>query len=96
MPVKVIAPSGSSLTTYALLNNASRGTVISKNIANSLGLKGTLQLVSVNTVVDKTSEHFQLVLFELQSATGTGEIREFKIRRLRTTNYGWTSVVLCL
>ena len=22
-------------------------------------------------------------------------IREFKIRRLRTTNYGWTSVVLC-
>ena len=22
--------------------------------------------------------------------------REFKIRRLRTTNYGWTSVVLCL
>ena len=24
------------------------------------------------------------------------DIREFKIRRLRTTNYGWTSVVLCL
>ena len=23
-------------------------------------------------------------------------IREFKIRQLRTTNYGWTSVVLCL
>ena len=22
--------------------------------------------------------------------------REFKIRRLRTTNYGWTSVILCL
>ena len=21
--------------------------------------------------------------------------REFKIRRLRTTNYGWTNVVLC-
>ena len=45
-----------------------------KNIANSLGLKGPLQLVSVNTVVEKTSEHFQLVRFELQSATGTGEI----------------------
>ena len=27
-----------------------------------------------------------------QSASYT---REFKIRRLRTTNYGWTSVVLC-
>ena len=28
--VKVIAPSGSSLTTYTLLDNASRGTIISK------------------------------------------------------------------
>ena len=74
VPAKVIAPSGSSLTTYALPDNASRGTIISKNIANSLGLKGPLQLVSVNTVVEKTSEHFQLVRFELQSATGTGEI----------------------
>ena len=46
----------------------------SKNIANSLGLKGPLQLVSVNTVVEKTSKHFQLVWFKLQSATGTGEI----------------------
>ena len=32
---------------------------------------------------------------------GAGEVgssavnREFKIRRLRATNYGWTSVVLC-
>ena len=73
-PVKVIAPSGSSLTTYALPDNAPRGTIISKNIANSLGLKGPLQLVPVNTVVEKTSEHFQLVRFELQSATRTGEI----------------------
>ena len=30
--------------------------------------------MTVNTVVEKTSEHFQLVRFELQSATGTGEI----------------------
>jgi len=63
VPVKVIAPGGSSLKTYALLDNASRGTIISKNIANSVGLKGPLQLVSVNTVVEKTSEHFQLVRF---------------------------------
>ena len=74
VPVKVIAPGGSSLTTYALLDNASRGTIITKNIANSLALKGPLQLVSVNTVVEKTSKHFQLVRFKLQSATGTGEI----------------------
>ena len=74
VPVKVIGPSGSSLTTYALLDNASRGTIISKNIANSLGLKGPLQLASVTTVVEKTREHFQSVRFELQSAKGTGEI----------------------
>ncbi|CAH3118430.1 unnamed protein product [Porites lobata] len=74
VPVKVIAPGGSSLTTYALLDNASRGTIITKNIANSLALKGPLQLVYVNTVVEKTSKHFQLVRFKLQSATGTGEI----------------------
>ena len=74
VPVKVIAPGGSSLTTYKLLDNTSRGTIISKNIANSLALKGPLQLVSVNTVVEKTSKHFQLVWFKLQSATGTGEI----------------------
>ena len=30
--------------------------------------------MSVNTVVEKKSEHFQLVRFELQSPAGTGEI----------------------
>ena len=30
--------------------------------------------MSVKTFVEKTSEHFQLVCFELQSATGTEEI----------------------
>ena len=29
-------------------------------------------------------------------AVATVDIREFKIRRLRTTNYGWTSVFVCL
>ena len=28
--------------------------------------------------------------------TGVSYVREFKIRSLRTTNYGWTSVVLRL
>ena len=31
-----------------------------------------------------------------RSTCSKSSIREFKIRRLRTTNYGWTSVVLCL
>ena len=32
----------------------------------------------------------------ISASTWTPDIREFKIRRLRTTNYGWTSVVVCL
>ena len=31
-----------------------------------------------------------------RSTCSKSSIRKFKIRRLRTTNYGWTSVVLCL
>ena len=55
--VKVIAPSGSSLTTYALLDNTSRGTIISKiTVKRTVWVsKGLLQLVCVNTVVEKTS-----------------------------------------
>ena len=36
---------------------------------------------------------FQIIV--LSSVRSIVDIREFKIRRLRTTNYGWTSVVLC-
>ena len=55
--VKVIAPSGSSLTTYALLDNTSRGTIISKiTVKRTVWVsKGLLQPVCVNTVVEKTS-----------------------------------------
>ena len=60
LPVKVMAPSGSSLTTYTLLDNAPRGTFICRAIANSMGLKGQGQLVSGNTVVEKTDEEFSL------------------------------------
>ena len=36
VPVRVIAPQGNSITTYGLLDNASQGTIISKNIARIL------------------------------------------------------------
>ena len=74
LPVKVIAPNGCVLSTYGLLDNASRGTIISSDVANTLGLKGRRELVSVNTVMDKTNEEFQEVNFQLQSASGVGEI----------------------
>lgn len=63
-----MAPSGSSLITYTLLDNAPRGTFICRAIANSMGLKGQGQLVSGNTVVEKTDEEFSL-----QSASGKGD-----------------------
>ena len=61
--VNVIAPNGSTLTTYGLLDNASRGTIISSAVANTLGLKGRRELVSVNTVMEKTNEELQEVSF---------------------------------
>ena len=74
VPIKVIATNGSSLTTYGLLDNASRGTIIRSDFANSLGLKGQKELVSVNTVMEKTNEEFEFVNFQLQSARGVGEV----------------------
>ena len=68
VPVRVIAPQGNSITTYGLLDNASRGTVISKDIANILCLEGQKELVSVNTIMEKTEEEFEFVRFQLQSA----------------------------
>ena len=44
------------------------------DFANSLGLKGQKELVSVNTVMGKTNEDFEFVNFQLQSARGVGEI----------------------
>ena len=40
IPIRVIAPQGNSITTYGLLDNASRGTIISKDIARILCLEG--------------------------------------------------------
>ena len=74
VPVRVIAPQGNSITTYGLLDNASRGTIISKDIANILCLEGQKELVSVNTIMEKTEEEFEFVRFQLQSAKGVREI----------------------
>ena len=39
IPVKITSPDGRSVTTYGLLDNASRGTVISGDVAKELGRK---------------------------------------------------------
>ena len=70
----MIAPQGNSITTYGLLDNASLGTIISKDIANILCLEGQKELVSVNTIMEKTEQEFEFVRFQLQSTKGVGEI----------------------
>ena len=40
IPVKITSPDGRFVTTYGLLDNASRGTIISQDVAKELGLKG--------------------------------------------------------
>ena len=78
VPITVIATNGSSLSTYGLLDNASRGTIIRSDVANSLGLKGQKELVSVNTVMEKTNEEFEFVNFQLQSARNSDEMGEME------------------
>ena len=41
VPVKIITLNGNCLTTYGLLDNASRGTVISSDIAKKIRAQGT-------------------------------------------------------
>ncbi|KAK3727751.1 hypothetical protein QZH41_005215 [Actinostola sp. cb2023] len=75
VPVKIMAPNGKSLTTYGLLDNASRGTVICVDVARKLGLKGQKEQIAV-TLTGKTDEILEVVNFKLQSASGAGETIE--------------------
>ena len=70
----MLSPSGASVITYALIDNGSRGTVISSDIAKSLNLEGQKEHVSVSTLMGKTDEEFEIVQFQLQSASGEREI----------------------
>ena len=74
VPVGVIAPQGNSITTHGLLDSTSRGTIISKDIANILRLEGQKELISVNTIMEKTEEEFKFVRFQLQSSKGVADI----------------------
>ena len=72
VPVKGIAPNGSALTTYGLLDNASRGTIISSHVASTLGIKRGKR---AGTCEHCNGENQQgASTGELQSASGVGEI----------------------
>ena len=74
IPVKISSSDGKSITTYGLLDNGSRGTTISSDVANELGLKGQKEVVSVSTLLQQEDEEFEVVEFKLQSASGEGEV----------------------
>ena len=73
IPVKISSTDGKSITTYGLIENGSRGTMISFDVAKELDLKGRKEVVSVSTLLQKEDEEFGVVEFKLQSASG-GEV----------------------
>ena len=73
IPVKISSSDGKSITTYGLIENGSRGTMISSDVAKELDLKRRKEVVSVSTLLQKEDEEFGVVEFKLQSASG-GEV----------------------
>ena len=71
VPVKVILNGGKSLTTYGLLDNGSRGTIISSEIAERLNIDGPAFPVAVTTVLGRQDRMFKEVSFVLQAAEPT-------------------------
>ena len=68
--MKILSPDGKSITTYGLLDNGSRGTMISSEVAKELELKGQKEMVSVSTLLKQKDEEYEVVEFKLQSASG--------------------------
>ena len=74
IPVKISSSDGKSITTYGLIDNGSRGTMISSDVAKELDLKGRKEVVSVSTLLEQEDEEFEVVEFKLHSASGEGEV----------------------
>ena len=74
LPGKISSSNGKSITTYGLIDNGSRGTMISSDVAKELDLKGRKEVVSVSTLLQQEDEEFEVVEFKLQSASGEGEV----------------------
>ena len=74
IPLKISSSEGKFITTYGLLDNGSRGTMISFDVAKELGLKGRKEVVSVSTLLQQEDKEFEVVEFKLQSASGEREV----------------------
>ncbi len=72
-PVKVSTKDENSVTTYGLLDNASRGTIVDVNLAKRLNVKGIKQTVAVMTVLGTQNCEFESVCLS-PSAGSEGRI----------------------
>ena len=72
--MRILSSDGKSITTYKLLDNGSRGIVISSEVAKELLMKGQEEMVSVSTLLQQEDEEFEVVEFKLESASGEGEV----------------------
>ena len=72
VPVKVLTKDENFITTYGLLDNASRGTVVDAKLAEKLNVTGTKQTVTVTTVLGTQDCEFELVSLFLQAAEARG------------------------
>ncbi|CAB4021768.1 Hypothetical predicted protein [Paramuricea clavata] len=68
VPVKVLTKDGNSVTTYGLLDNASRGTIVDAKLAEKLNVKGIKQSIAVTTVLGTQECEFESVSLLLQAA----------------------------
>ena len=87
IPVKVSTKDGNSVTTYGLLDNASRGTIVDANLAKRLNVKGIKQTVAVTTVLGTQNCEFESVCLSLQAAAARDsdpvlEVKEGLVREL--------------
>ena len=73
IPAKILSSDGKFITTYGLLDNGSRGTMVSSEVAKELNLKGRTKMVSVSTLLQQQDEEFVVAAFKLQSE-GEGEV----------------------
>ncbi|KAL9977579.1 hypothetical protein ACROYT_G014998 [Oculina patagonica] len=80
VPVRVLASNGKSLTTYGLLDNASRGTIISDDLAEILDIDGPPLSVSVTTVLGKQDRKFREASFALQAVEPTDDQPILKVK----------------
>ena len=82
--------------TYPLVDENGESITSTEEVANKFCKYFTNIGPNLADKIAPASKSFQDFINSVPSDSLSSFNREFKIQRLRTTNYGWTSVVLCL